>query len=84
MSQLEWTETRQDENEDRNEEDRRQTAPGRLTEWIILQGWMLQYWPARRVGYNISLSLANPPPPAERPKFATTRVSVEDKNSQID
>ena len=39
--------------------------------------------PARVVGYISSLSKTNEPP-TERPKCATTRFSVEDKNSQID
>ena len=27
----------------RNEADRKQTAPGHLPKWILLQDWMLQY-----------------------------------------
>ena len=38
--------------------------------------------PTRRVGYISSLCVKNQHPPAERPKCATTKVSVED-NSQI-
>ena len=40
--------------------------------------------PARLVGCNSSLYVENQHPPAERLECATTRVSVEDKNSQID
>ena len=28
---------------DRNEADRKQTAPGHLPKWILLQDWILQY-----------------------------------------
>ena len=30
--------------QDRNESDRKLTAPGHLPKWILLQNWMLQYW----------------------------------------
>ena len=40
--------------------------------------------PARRVWYNSSLFVEDQRPPLKGLKCATTRVSVEDKNSQID
>ena len=40
--------------------------------------------PGRLVRYNSCLGVENQHLPAERPMCATTRVSVEDKKSQID
>ena len=84
-SQLECKETRHHENErpKRSIATKRRRDTSQIGSTAGLDAPILT-GPATLVGYNSSLCVENQHPPAERPKCATTRVSVEDKNSQID
>ena len=51
---------------DPNEADRKQTAPGHLPKWILLQDWMLQYWQDLPHVWGISVACRKPTTPRRK------------------